>query len=69
MTQAFEELKKVKTSVSVLALSNFSQSFMVKTDVSGYGLGVVRMQDHRPLPISARYRQRGSGSSHHMRGS
>ena len=33
----------------VLALPNFTKPFVVKCDVSGMGLGVVLMQDNKPL--------------------
>lgn len=36
-------------SVSVLALSDFNQSFVVKTDVSNKGMGVVLQQNGHPI--------------------
>lgn len=41
---AFDGLKKTMTSVPVLALSNFSQTFIIKADASGFGLAAVLMQ-------------------------
>ena len=46
---AFQKLKTAMTTVLVLALLDFSQLFIVETDASGYGLGVVLMQDQKPV--------------------
>lgn len=45
--EAFEKLKKVKVTFPVLALSDFSQPFTVKTDASRKGLGAVLSQNQR----------------------
>ncbi|XP_020692809.1 uncharacterized protein LOC110107019 [Dendrobium catenatum] len=42
-TLDFEKLKKAMTTVPLLALPDFSQTFMAETDAFGYGLGVVLM--------------------------
>lgn len=46
---AFEALKRAVSSPPVLALPNFSKTFVVDCDASNYGIGAVSMQDHRPL--------------------
>ena len=47
--QAFEKLKEAVSQPPVLALPDFTQSFVVKCDASGVGIGVVLMQQGRPL--------------------
>lgn len=47
-TESFERLNQATVSIPVLALSNFSLPFTIKTDASGVGLGAVLSQNARP---------------------
>ena len=46
---AFNELKAAVDQPSVLALPDCSKPFITECDASGYGLGVVLMQEHKPI--------------------
>lgn len=47
--ESFKQLKKAFTSPLVLALPDFSQTFVIECDASGIGLEVVLTQDKHPI--------------------
>lgn len=47
--EAFNQLKVAMTKVPMLALPNFEEQFVVESDASCKGIGVVLMQNQRPI--------------------
>ena len=47
-------LKEAMSACSVLALSNFTQPFILECDAFGEGIGVVLMQDRHPIAYESR---------------
>jgi hypothetical protein len=52
--QSFQTLKTTMCTTSVLALPNLKKTFVLECDASRKGIGVVLMQEDRPLAFTSR---------------
>ena len=62
-TKAFEHLKEAMCLALVLATPDFTRTFIVEYDTSRNGIGVILMQEGRPVafeshPIKGKYLQK-----------
>ena len=53
-TVAFNKLNEVMLSPTVLALPDFSKTFVIEIDASNTGIGVVLQQDGRPIAFTSK---------------
>jgi hypothetical protein len=50
--QTFDKMKDIVSTCPILALPDFSQSFVLECDTSGVGIGAVLMQGATPLCLT-----------------
>jgi hypothetical protein len=65
--QAFEQLKEAMCKDPVLITQDFTKTFIMECDASGNGIGVVIMQEGRPLSFESRHSRERTYTNPFMR--